>query len=785
MGVKLETRLPRFEDLRFIQGQGRYTDDLCPNGTLRSYVVRSPHAHAAIKTIAIDAALKAPGVRAVLTAADYRADGHSPILHAANPPAALDASAPWFTVAPDTVVREWGQPPLAEDHVRYVGEAVAFVVADTFAQARDAAELVEVDYEALPAIVDELDASAPAAPQLWTAAPRNLALAATLGDKATIDRLFAGAHLVVDHTFRNQRIVNCQMEPRSAFSSFDGRKGYTITAGSQGVMRQRRALAQALGAPPEKIRLISPDVGGGFGPRTPLNAEVILVAWASRKLRHPVHWTSDRTEAFLVDYQGRGQTSRVAIAVDARGRILAIKSQQFFNLGAYPVSFAPAGNGQRIVPTCYDIGHVLVETHGLLTNTTPTAPYRGAGRPEAHLALERLIDMAAERLGIDRIEMRRRNLVPKSRMPYRTATGLTYDSGDLIGNMDRALTSADWEGFEKRRTESTSRRMLRGIGIANYIETPVGAQRERVTLTVKPEGTIELVSGTQSTGQGHETTFAQVAAALLDIEAHHVRLMTGDTRFVSEGGGSHSDRSARLMGVLLDRSCHKLIALGRDAAAVLLDVDPAQVRFEKGRFTASGRSDGFSLFEIAKRLQDGVLPTQMGNAFTVTESLDVRIPAHPTGCAICELEVDPETGVVRIQSYTSVDDVGQPINPLVVDGQVHGGIAQGIGQALHESLAVDPATGQVLGASFMDYGVPHADNLPSFNVALAEDPTLHPENRLRIKGGGEGGITPATAAVINALVDALKPYGIENIDMPATPARVWASIQSARTTPTA
>jgi aerobic carbon-monoxide dehydrogenase large subunit len=779
MQIKLDRSLPRLEDIRLIQGNGRYTDDLAPKGGLRSYVVRSPHAHAAIKTVCVDAALNAPGVRAILTAADYRADGHSLVRHAANPPGAVDPSAPWFTAAPDTVIREWGQPPLAEDRVRYVGEAIAFVVADTLAHARDAAELVEVEYDVLPTIVREMDAYASEAPQLWTDAPRNLSLSATLGDKAALERIFAEAHLVLERTFRNQRIVNCQMEPRSAFSSFDENEGYTVVAGSQGVMRQRRALAQALGVPPSKMRVISPDVGGGFGPRTALNLEVVLVAWASRKLQHPVRWTSDRTEAFLVDYQGRGQTTRAAIAVNADGRILAMKSEQFFNLGAYPVSFAPAGNGQKIVPTCYDIGNVLVETRGVLTNTAPTAPYRGAGRPEAHFALERLIDMAAERLGIDRIEMRRRNLIPKSRMPYRTATGLTYDSGDLIGNMNQALESADWVGFEKRRTESASRNMMRGIGVANYIESPVGAQRERVVLTVKPEGTVEVISGTQSSGQGHETTFAQVAAALLDIDVHQVRLVTGDTRLVTEGGGSHSDRSARLMGALLDRSCHKLIGLGQDAAALLFEVAPEKVTFEKGRFTTFGHK-GLSIFEIAKHLEDGHLPTQMGSSFTVTETIEVRIPAYPTGCAICELEVDPETGVVEIRNYTSVDDVGQPINPLVVDGQVHGGIAQGVGQALHEGIEVDEATGQVLGASFMDYGLPHADNLPSFNVSLVEDPTPNPDNRLRIKGGGEGGITPATAAVINALVDALKSLGVEHIEMPATPARVWAAIQSAR-----
>jgi carbon-monoxide dehydrogenase large subunit len=777
--VKLGQSLPRLEDVRLIQGKGRYTDDLCPKDALRCFIVRSPHAHARIRSISTREALLAPGVRAVWTSADYRRDGYEAIRHAANPPAAADPSQTWFLATKDGVVREWGQPPLAENKVLFVGEAVVLVVADTLGQARDAAELVDVDYEPLRAVVSEIEATRPDSPELWSQAPGNLALQASLGDRVAVDRIFESAHLVLERTFRNQRVVNCQMEPRSAFSVYDDEEGFTVTAGSQGVVRQRRALALALGVPTDKMRVISPDVGGGFGPRTALNSEVVLVAWASRQLRRPVRWTSDRTEAFLVDFQGRGQTTKAAIALDSRGKVLAMKSEQIFNLGAYPVSFAPAGNGQRIVPTCYDIPSVLVETRGVLTNTTPTAPYRGAGRPEAHFAIERLLDIAATELDMDRIAIREVNLVRKDKMPYFTATGLTYDSGDLLGNMLGAVAAANWAGFEDRRSESAARNKLRGIGIANYIESPVGAQRERVILTVRPEGIVEVISGTQSSGQGHETTFAQVASLLLDVEVGTVRLITGDTRIVTEGGGSHSDRSARLIAALLDRSCAKLVEIGRTVAALLMERDGDSVRYEDGRFTADGRNESFSLFELAKRLEDGELPTQMGRSLTVSESIDIRIPAHPTGCAVCEVEIDPETGVVEILGYTSLDDVGQPINPLVVDGQVHGGIAQGVGQALHEEIEVDAETGQVLGASFMDYGVPHADNLPSFNVSLVEDPTPNPDNRLRIKGGGEGGITPASAAVINAVVHALKPYGIEHIEMPATASRIWAAINAA------
>ena len=446
--------LPRFEDLRLVRGEGRYTNDLSPDGACWSYVVRSPHAHAMLLGMNVDAARRSPGVLAVLTAEDYRADGLRPIRHAANPPDALDPNAPSFVPSPTTTALEWAQPPLAGDRVRYVGEAIALVVAETLAAARDAAELIEVDYDVLPAVVKIVDALAADAPQLWPDVPNNLCLSATMGDKNAVDTAFASAHLVVDRVFQNQRTANCQMEPRAAIGQYDETEGYTIIAGSQGVVRQRASLVSALAVAPERVRVISPDVGGGFGARTALNVEPVLVAWASRRVGRPVLWNSDRTEAFLSDYQGRDQWARVALCFDADGRILALRSEQYGNLGAYPVSFAPLANGQRIAPTCYDIHAVLVETRGVLTNTVPTAPYRGAGRPEAHFAMERLLDLAAPKLGLDRIEIRRRNLISKARMPYGTATGLTYDSGDLVGNMDRVLMLADWDGFPARRAAS-------------------------------------------------------------------------------------------------------------------------------------------------------------------------------------------------------------------------------------------------------------------------------------------------------------------------------------------
>lgn len=778
MMVRLAESLPRLEDARLIRGAGRYTDDLAPPDALWLVVVRSPHAHAAIVAIDTVAAAKSNGVLAVLTAKDYAADGLGPVPHAANPPAAHDVKRQWFSDIDGDMTREWGQPPLALDRVRFVGEAVSVVVAHTLAQARDGADLVTVEYSTREPVIDAQDALAPTAPQLWETAPGNLALYATLGQEKEVETALEGSTLVLQRTFHNQRIVNCQMEPRAAFARYDEKHGYTIVAGSQGVLRQRMGAAAALREPPERVRMVSPDVGGGFGPRTALNMEPVLVAWAARRLGRPVRWRSDRTEAFLADFQGRDQWTEATIGFDADGRIQALRSRQLFNLGAYPASFAPAGNGQRIVTTAYVVPCAWVETKGALTNTVPTVPYRGAGRPEAHFAIERLLDIAAVQLGIDRIEIRRRNLIPRYALPYRTPTGLVYDSGDMPGNMDAALALADWTGFSERREKSIARGWIRGIGIGNYVESPVGAAIETVTLAVEPDGTIDMVAGTQSTGQGHETTFVQIAAALLRLPHTSIRLRTGDTAFVRAGGGTHSDRSARLLGALLDKACPALIEKGRQAVGLLLGRSFDTIDYDAGVFRVADAA--LSFCDLAGAYREKRLPLSFGQRLEVTETIAQRIPAHPTGCAICEVEIDPETGRTDVVKYSSVDDVGQPINPLIVDGQVHGGIAQGVGQALYETMIFEPGTGQAVSASYMDYSLPKADDLPNFTVDLTEDPTTVAENRMRIKGGGEGGITPATAAVINAVVDALSVYGIDHIEMPATPARVWAAIREAR-----
>jgi carbon-monoxide dehydrogenase large subunit len=758
--------LPRVEDLRLVAGKGRYTDDIHPSDAAWACVVRSPHAHADIKRIDTCAAANASGVLAVLTAADYRADGHRGIGHVAVPTTAHDAFKPSVVPTPDSPVFDQPHWPLAADRVRYPGEGVAVVIAETLDQARDAAELVTVDYEELPAVISIPAALAADAPQIWPDARRNTAFRTGFGDAAAVERAFAGAAVVIEHEFRNSRVANAQMEPRSAIGVYENGVT-TLISGSQGVSRQRVVLAGCLGVPPDKVQVVCPDVGGGFGPRSNLYPEQVLVCWAARRLRRPVRWTSDRSEAFLTDYQGRDMTTRAALAVAADGRILALRAELLGNIGAHTVTFVPLFNGYRVLTSVYDIPAAYAELCGVLTNTVPTAPYRGAGRPEAMHVIERLLDMAARRLNLDRVEIRRRNMIAKSALPYRNPMGLNYDSGDFHGNMQAALDHADWAGFAARRDASRRDGRRRGIAVASYIEAPVGAPREKVVVTVRADETVEIVAGTQSTGQGHETTFAQVIADHLGVPFERIRLVTGDTAVVTVGGGTHSARSMRIAGTLLVQAATDLVERGRALAAPLLNASPADLTFVEGRFRAPHSDRSLSLFDLA-RDHELVAPAEFSG----------RIPAHPTGCAVCELEVDPETGMVDILRYTSVDDVGQAINPLIVDGQTHGGIVQGIGQALSETVALDPATGQVLSGSFMDYGMPRADRLPSFRVELAEDPTAG--NPLRVKGGGEGGITPATAAVINALVDALAEFGVDDIEMPATPCRVWSALARAR-----
>jgi carbon-monoxide dehydrogenase large subunit len=763
--------VPRLEDGRLVRGNGRYTDDINHPNQAYAVLLRSPHAHAKIAGIRTDAARAAPGVLAVLTAADYLASGCKAIQHAANPPDANDVSKPWFRNPVDGFMFQNPQMPLALDKVRHVGEAVAVVVAETAAQARDAAEMIEVDYEVLDAVVRADAAVAEGAPLLWDGAPGNICFRELCGDREAARAALARADHVVRREFRISRIVNCQMEPRAALGMYDAAEDrYTLISGSQGVIRPRMNLADALNVPLDKVRVVSPDVGGGFGPRTAIYVEQVAVVWAARHLGRPVKWTSDRSEAFISDYQGRDQLIRATMGFSRNGKILAIDYDWLGNLGAHPVAFVSMGNGSRIISSVYDIPASSVLVTAVLTNTVPTAPYRGAGRPEAMHVMERMLDIAARELKIDRLELRRRNLIRREQLPYRNPFGLTYDSGNFEGNMERALQLADWTGFEARRRQSAARGKLRGIGMANYIESPVGAARERIEMTVLPEGVIDLVSGTHSQGQSHETTFAQVVASQLGVPVEATRLRTGDTAFVKAGGGTHSDRSIRIVGTLLVQASRELIEAGMAAAAELLG--EKALRFEAGTYMSLDGTRRATLFDVARHVAEAGLPSDRSRKILAAAAdFTGRIPAYPTGAAVCELEVDADTGEVALLNYTSVDDVGRPINPMVVDGQVHGGLAQGIGQALSEGYYVDQSSGQVLSGSYMDYGVPRAGMVPPLTIELAEDPTKG--NPLGVKGGGESGITPATAVIFNALADALRDATNEEIPMPATPAALW------------
>jgi aerobic carbon-monoxide dehydrogenase large subunit len=765
--------MPRFEDLRLVRGAGQYSDDIAMPDQAMAVFVRSPYAHAIVERIDTAAARAMPGVVAVLTGADYVADGLKGALQRANPAGATDIKERAFAPVKRPVLEE-PQFPLGLDRVRYPGEAVAVVVAEQLFQARDAAEAVEVEYKVLPAVTDLREADI--AESIWPSAPDNIALDQEFGDAAAVRAAFDAADLVVEQTFRNQRIANAQMEPRSGVAAYDAATdSYTLISGNQGVHVPRMVLAESFGLPPEKVRFVCPDVGGGFGLRNNLYPEQAVILWASKRVGRPVKWTNDRSESFLADYAGRDLATTARLALRRDGRITAYEVDHIGTCGGQTVSYVPLSNAYRVATTVYDIPRMHMRCRSVMTNTVPTAPFRGAGRPEATLVLERLIDLAAHRLGMDRVRLRQKNIIAKRKLPYRTASGLLYDSGDFAGNMQRMTELADWRGFAARKREAKKRGKLRGIGIANYLETPVGIPHERVEVTVRGTGKVELAVGTQSTGQGHETSFAQVMADLLGVHPEDIVFIGGDTAKIPSGSGTHSDRSMRLAGTLMVEAATDVVAQAKALAARILGVAEADVSFTDGLFAMPNSNRRLTIYDVAQAMNDG--PAFAGKVLQSKKTFTGRIPAYPTGCAICEVEIDPDTGAVSIVRYGSIDDAGQAINPLILHGQVHGGIVQGIGQALVEEVRYDEC-GQVLTCSFMDYGVPRADLVPSFDITLTEDPTHG--NPLRIKGGGEAGITPALAVVMNAIMDALKDFGIDHLDMPATPARIWEAIRAAR-----
>ena len=768
----------RAEDERLVTGRGRFSDDFQFEGQTYAAMVRSPYPHARIRGVDSEAARKMPGVLGVFTGADCLADKLNPIPHDPLPKTKFDMKlhAPGggaVFIGPHML--------LPADKARHVGEAVAMVVAETKTQAMDAAEAVVVDYEELPFVLHADDALAPGAPTVWDEVPNNMPVETWFGDREATDKAFATADHIVKRDFHIGRVTGVPLEPRAAVAQYDAATGrYTLHAGSGGAVRQKHELSSVLGIKPDDLRVLSYDVGGNFGTRNRVFVEFGLVLWAARKVGRPVKFTATRSEAFLSDYQGRDLVTKVELALRKDGKFLAMRATNISNIGARAVSFSPLSKGSGLIPGSYDIPAVTLCAQAVFTNTMPTQAYRSSGRPEVTYAVERLIDNAAAELGFDRVKLRRKNLIKPKQMPYRNGVGMLYDSGRYEENMDWAIDIADCKGFPARKREAKKRGKLLGLGIINYVESSIGAPKEQTQIYVRPEGRVDVVIGTQPSGQGHETSFAQVVSDLMHVPVEAVNIILGDTDVVKVGGGSHSGRSMRHAATVFSKAMPDLIDKAKRIAAIVLDTSLDQVAFDDGRFGARDTNRTFDFLELAKEAARVTLPEDLKDGISIITDNEMHEPVFPNGTAICEVEIDPDTGVVDITRYSSIDDVGRCINPLIVDGQTHGAIAQGVGQAMWEQCYTDPDSGQPLCGSLMDYGMPRSDNMPSFRTEIAE--VLSPTNPLGIKAGGEGGTTGAPAAVVSAIIDALSVYGIRNITMPATPFNIWKAIQEAKTT---
>ena len=767
----------RVEDPRLLQGHGSYTDDTTPPGTLHAIVLRSPHAHATIRAIDTTEARATPGVHAIYTAADLAADaiGDLPCL------VQLDNRDGSKAILPP-------HPVLAHTTVRHVGDPVAFIVADTIRAARDGAEAVIVDYDILPSTTELATATDHGTTQVWPEARHNLAFDWECGDQAATDALFTTAAHVTRLTVVNNRIVVAAMEPRAALAEYDATTHrWTLRTNTQGGWLLKDQLGPMIfNVPKDAFRIITPDVGGGFGMKLFLYAEHVLVCHAARKLNRPVKWASERTEAFLSDTQGRDNITTGEIAMDASGKFLALRTRNLAGMGAYLSNFGPyipTLAGSTVLPSIYDFQAIHCHVLGVFTHTVPIDAYRGAGRPESNYLIERLVDACARETGIDRIELRRRNLVTPDRMPHTTPVGKTYDSGDFATVLDAGLKHMDWANFESRRAASHAAGKRRGIGLAYYLEATGGDATERAEVRFADDGFVDLYVGTQSTGQGHETAYTQLTVDRLGLPPEKIRVRQGDTDTIPTGGGTGGARSLYSEGQAILKTAATIIEKGRQAAAEALEAAAADIVFDHGRFTITGTDRGIDLIALALHQR---ARTNAGHAATTLDTAEIATIDHhtfPNGCHIAELEIDPETGVVTILRYAVTDDVGRAVNPLIVAGQIHGGVTQGIGQALHEHTVYDPESGQLLSGSFMDYTIPRADTVPPIEVELIEIPCT--TNPLGVKGAGEAGAIGSPPALINALLDALKPDGITDIDMPATPEKIWRALAQAATIPAA
>ena len=777
------TPVQRTEDFRFLTGQGHYLDDINRPNQAHAYFLRSPHAHAKIRGIDTAAAKSAPGVVAIFTGADIAADKVGGLICG------------WV------VTDRHGQPhkapphpPLAQDTVRYVGDHVAVIIAESAAQARDAAELIEVDYETLPAVVDTAKALDPDAPQVHADAPGNLCFDWELGDKAAVDAAFAKAQHVTKLDLINNRLIPNAMEPRAAIGEYDGgTDSYTCYSTSQNPHLLRLILcAFVLGVPEHKMRVVAPDVGGGFGSKIFCYAEEVVCTWAAKKVKRPVKWTAERGESFLSDAHGRDHVTHAELAMDQDGRFLALKVDTIAGMGAYLSTFAtcvPTYLHATLLAGQYATPAIHANVKAVFTNTAPVDAYRGAGRPEATYVIERIVECAARELKIDPAEIRRRNFIQPDQFPYQTPVALVYDTGDYEQALDEALKMADYAGFAARKAESARHGRLRGIGLSAYIEAcgiapsaVVGSLGAGVGLwesgqiRFSPTGTVSIFTGSHSHGQSHETTFAQLISDVLGVPMDKIDVVHGDTDRIPFGMGTYGSRSLAVGGSALMRAADKIIEKGKKIAAHLMEASVGDIEYSKGTFRVAGTDRTKSMAEIAfAAYVPHNYPADLEPGLDETAFYDPANFTYPAGVHIAEVEIDPDTGLVDIASWVAVDDFGKVINPMVVEGQVHGGIAQGIGQALLENCVYDKESGQLITGSYMDYCMPRADDLPSFKVGMTETPCTH--NPIGAKGCGEAGAIAAPPALINAITDAI---GIMHMEMPATPEKVWQAIQQAR-----
>lgn len=754
----------RLEDSRFLTGCGRYVEDIAEPAALHGYVLRSPHAHAVIRSLDTSSAVSMPGVRLIATADDLAADGlgFMPCLAAVKP----------MIVPP--------RPALASGRVRHVGDPVCFVVADSAEMAREAAERISIDYEPLPSVIHGRTALADGAPALWDEAPGNLVYHVQRGDHAAVAEAMKGAAHIVEVDVTNNRVIVVPLEPRAGIARYDtATDTMDLELTGQGLHGIRRQLAEFIfKVAPERIQLHAPDVGGGFGMKNFLYPEWILLLWAARKLKRPVRWLADRAEDFVMGAQGRDIEATARIALDDTGRILALDLAMVANLGAY---LSGNGPGASVVAAStaqggvYDIPAIAVDVRGALTNTTPVDAYRGAGKPEANYIVERAIEAAARALGRDPADLRRQNLIAS--FPYKTAMGMAIDSGDFVANLDAAVARAP--GFEARRADALARGRLRGLGVACFLETSRGAPNEGAEVRFEPDGSVMIAVGTESNGQGHETSFAQIASKHLGLPIEVFRYVQADTRAVKSGAGHGGARSMHMGGAALVRAMDAALSKARKLAAHLLQASEQEIDYDRGRFEVRGSDRTIDLASLAAsatdlaNLPEGMSPGLGEHVLNITD-----VFTFPSGCHVAEVEIDPETGGIDLLRYTAVDDYGRLINPMLTEGQVQGGLAQGIGQALLEHTVYDPDSGQLLSGSLMDYALPRAADLPFFDIELIERPTE--ANPLGVKGSGQAGCIGAPQTVMAAVLDALRPSGVDRLEMPATPARVWEALQRAR-----